>query len=183
VLRFLAVFIALLTLMFGVELTPWAQASLVAPWTDAVAHTATALIHLFEPGVRAHGNVVGASDGSFAVSIEAGCNGVEATLVLIAAMVAWPASWRRRASGIVIGTIAVQALNVVRVVSLFYLGQWSRVAFEWAHLYVWQALIMLDVLVVWLLWVRWSPAGTAHDRSGGPPSGPAGTPPAPAPAA
>ena len=29
--------------------------------------------------------------------------------------------------------------------------------FEWAHLYVWQALIMLDVLVVWLIWVRTLP--------------------------
>ena len=28
-------------------------------------------------------------------------------------------------------------------------------AFEWAHLYVWQTLIMVDVLVVWLLWLRW----------------------------
>jgi hypothetical protein len=27
--------------------------------------------------------------------------------------------------------------------------------FEFAHLYLWQALIMLDVLVVWLLWVRY----------------------------
>jgi hypothetical protein len=27
-------------------------------------------------------------------------------------------------------------------------------AFEWAHLYIWQALIMLDVLIVWLIWVR-----------------------------
>jgi hypothetical protein len=26
--------------------------------------------------------------------------------------------------------------------------------FEFAHLYMWQALIMLDVLVVWLLWMR-----------------------------
>jgi len=183
VLRFLAVFIGLLTLMFGVELTPWAQTWLVAPWTDGVARTATAVIHLFDAGARAQGNIVGTGDGSFAVSIEAGCNGVEATLVLIAAMVAWPASWRRRASGIAIGTIAVQALNVVRVVSLFYLGQWSRDAFEWAHLYVWQALIMLDVLVVWLLWVRWSPAGAPRDGSQGPPGGPTGTPPAPAPAA
>ena len=30
--------------------------------------------------------------------------------------------------------------------------------FEWAHLlYVWQALIMLDVLIVWLVWVRTLP--------------------------
>ena len=56
-----------------------------------------------------------------------------------------------------IGVIAVQGLNVVRVISLFYLGQWSFGAFEFAHLYVWQALIMLDVLIVWLLWVRTLP--------------------------
>jgi hypothetical protein len=44
-------------------------------------------------------------------------------------------------------------------------------AFEWAHLYVWQALIMLDVLVVWLVWVRLLPKA---DGRGNGPGGPAG---------
>ena len=56
-----------------------------------------------------------------------------------------------------VGIVAVQGLNIVRVISLFYLGQWDLRVFEWAHLYVWQALIMLDVLVVWLVWVRTLP--------------------------
>ena len=43
------------------------------------------------------------------------------------------------------------------MISLFYLGQWNLDVFEWAHLYVWQALIMLDVLIVWLVWVRTLP--------------------------
>jgi exosortase H (IPTLxxWG-CTERM-specific) len=60
--------------------------------------------------------------------------------------------------GIVVGIVAVQALNVLRVISLFYLGRWNRDVFEWAHLYVWQALIMLDVLIVWVVWVRLVPA-------------------------
>jgi exosortase/archaeosortase family protein len=42
-------------------------------------------------------------------------------------------------------------------VSLFYLGQWNREVFEWAHLYAWQALIMLDALIVFLLWLRTLP--------------------------
>jgi len=42
--------------------------------------------------------------------------------------------------------------------------------FEWAHLYVWQALIMLDVLVVWLIWVRTLPR---VDDEREPPSPPA----------
>ena len=57
--------------------------------------------------------------------------------------------------------VAVQGLNIIRVISLFYLGQWDLAAFEWAHLYVWQALIMLDVLIVWLIWVRTLPAAVA----------------------
>jgi exosortase H (IPTLxxWG-CTERM-specific) len=69
-------------------------------------------------------------------------------------MLAFPATWRHRLVGIVVGTAAVQLLNVVRVVSLFYLGQWNQQVFEWAHLCVWQALIMLDVLIVWVIWVR-----------------------------
>lgn len=156
--RFLLVFIALLALMFGLELTPWAQVWLVTPWTDGVARVSGGLMRVFDPSIVAHGNVIASTADPFAVSIEAGCNGVEATLVLLAAMLAFPAPWSHRMRGIVIGLAAVQLLNIVRVISLFYLGQWNGVAFEWAHLYVWQALIMLDVLLVWVMWVRWSPA-------------------------
>jgi len=60
-----------------------------------------------------------------------------------------------------LGIVAVQGLNVIRVISLFYLGQWSERAFTFAHQYVWQALIMLDVLIIWLLWVRTLPRATA----------------------
>lgn len=59
-----------------------------------------------------------------------------------------------KAWGIGLGFIAVQAVNLLRVVTLFFLGQWNFKVFEFAHLYMWQALIMLDVLVVWLLWMR-----------------------------
>ena len=56
-----------------------------------------------------------------------------------------------------LGFLAIQIVNVIRIVSLFYLLQWDPVWFEWAHLYLWQALIMLDGLIVYLLWVRMLP--------------------------
>jgi exosortase H (IPTLxxWG-CTERM-specific) len=111
-------------------------------------------MRMFDASITTTGNVIATTRSAFAVAIEAGCNGVEATLVLTAAMLAFPATWRHRLAGIVVGVAAVQLLNVVRVVSLFYLGQWNQQVFEWAHLYVWQALIMLDVLIVWVIWVR-----------------------------
>jgi exosortase H (IPTLxxWG-CTERM-specific) len=147
-------FLGLQATLFGLELTPWVQSWFVVPWTNTLAAMSAGIVKLFDPGVLSYGKVLRSASNGFAVSIEAGCNGVEATIVLVAAILAFPAPWKRKLVGLVIGVIAVQALNIVRVISLFYLGQWNFDVFEWAHLYVWQALIMLDVLVVWLLWVR-----------------------------
>ena len=155
--RFAILFVVVLAALFAAELTPPVQAALVIPWTTGLARLSAGLVTLADPGVAAHGNVVQSTRNGFAISIEAGCNGIEAALVLVSAILAFPAPWKHRLLGMGAGLVAVQALNVVRVVSLFYLGQWSLRAFEWAHLYLWQALIMLDVLVVWLLWIRMVP--------------------------
>jgi exosortase H (IPTLxxWG-CTERM-specific) len=156
--RFLTSFVAILTILFALELTPPLQSAVVAPWTAGLAHVSAGIAGAFDPSVVTLGKVLRSTTNGFAISIEAGCNGIEAAILLIAAMLAFPAPWKHRAVGIVAGLAAVQLLNVVRVISLFYLGQWNLGAFEWAHLYLWQALIMLDVLVVWLLWLRTLPA-------------------------
>jgi exosortase H (IPTLxxWG-CTERM-specific) len=168
-IRFFIAFLVLQAVLFGAELTPWAQRFFVVPWTNQLAAISAGLVTLFDPDVVAAGKVLRSTANGFAVSIEAGCNGVEATIVLLAAMLAFPAPWKNKLVGLAAGIVAVQGLNVVRVISLFYLGQWNYRVFEWAHLYVWQALIMLDVLVVWLIWVRTLPR--AQDGGGDPPSG------------
>jgi exosortase H (IPTLxxWG-CTERM-specific) len=169
VLRFFVAFLLLQALLFGLELTPWAQEHFVEPWTNALARISTWLVTVFDPNVLAIGKIMRSTTNGFAVSIEAGCNGVEATIVLLAAILAFPAPWKHKVTGLVIGVVAVQGLNVVRVISLFYLGQWDREWFEWAHLYVWQALIMLDVLIVWLIWVRTLPRTADAGPPGSPP--------------
>src|SRR5512132_1859840 len=168
-LRFFLLFLLIQAVLFGAELTPWVQAHFVEPWTNSLAAISASLVTLFDPAVVATGKVLRSNANGFAVSIEAGCNGVEATIVLVAAIIAFPAPWTRKLAGLAAGIVAVQGLNIVRVVSLFYLGQWSFAAFEWAHLYVWQALIMLDVLIVWLVWVRTLPRTVDTTRGGGPP--------------
>jgi exosortase H (IPTLxxWG-CTERM-specific) len=155
--RFFILFLLLQAGLFGLELSPWGQEWFVIPWTNTLAAISADIVKIFDAHVLASGKVLQSASNGFAVSIEAGCNGVEATIVLVAAILAFPASWKNKLLGMVIGIIAVQGLNIIRVISLFYLGQWNFNVFEWAHLYVWQALIMLDVMVVWLLWVRTLP--------------------------
>ena len=78
-------------------------------------------------------------------------------LVLVSAILAFPAPWKNKMSGLLFGFLAIQILNVVRIVSLFYLGMWSPVWFKWFHEYLWQALIVLDALIVFLVWLRYVP--------------------------
>jgi exosortase H (IPTLxxWG-CTERM-specific) len=153
--RFFLIFLSVQAVLFGVEMLNPVQAAVVAPWTSWLAKASAAIVHLIDPTVISYGRVLQSARTGFGVSIEAGCNGVEATIVLVAAVLAFPSTWRMKLWGVGLGFIAVQGLNLVRIVSLFFIGQWSLKVFEFAHLYMWQALIMLDVLVVWLLWMRY----------------------------
>lgn len=163
-LKFFIIFIIILVSLFTAELTEPVQNAIVVPWTKVLTQLSTAIITLFDSNVLAFGKIIQNTTNGFAVSIEAGCNGIEAAIVLIAAMLAFPAPWKHRIVGILVGLFAVQSLNIVRVISLFYLGQWDMDAFNWAHLYLWQALIMLDVLIVWLVWIRMLPSATASEE-------------------
>ena len=164
--RFIFIFIVLQLVLFGIELTQLVQQHLVLPWTTLLAQACVAIVTGFDANAAAMGKVLWNPATGFGVSIEPGCNGVEACIILFAAIVAFPSTWKHRAWGLGLGFVAVQALNVVRVISLFYLGQWNDTAFKIAHEYLWQGLIMLDVLVVWLLWVRANPDLSADAGTG-----------------
>ena len=168
--RFFILFTVILVALFAAELTTLVQRAVVLPWTTALVQLSAGLVTLFDSQVAVFGKVLQSTRNGFAISIEPGCNGVEAAMILIAAMLAFPAPWKYRFIGILAGLTAVQALNVVRVISLFFIGQWSVKAFEWVHLYVWQVLIMLDVLIVWLVWIRMLPR-VSNSRALPPPTG------------
>lgn len=155
--RFLVGFLALQILLFSLEMLAITQAYVVLPWTSFLAWLSAGILSLLDAQVTTSGKVIASTLQPFAISIEPGCNGVEAMIILIAAMVVFPATWLQRLKGLVWGILAIQVLNIVRIISLFYLGLWNEVWFEWAHLYVWQVLIMLDALIVFLLWVRYLP--------------------------
>lgn len=152
--RFILTFLGLLIALFSIEMLNPVQAAVIQPFTAFLATISAALITPFDTHVIAYGRVIAHTVNNFAVSIEAGCNGVEATIVLVAAVIAFPAPWVTRLLAILAGFLTIQVLNIARIISLFYLGQWDVEVFNWTHLYLWPVLIMLDVLVVFLLYLR-----------------------------
>jgi len=153
--RFLLLFCSVLAALFTIEMLKPVQEAVIQPFTGLLASISTAIIIPFDSAVIAQGRILRDATSGFAVSIEAGCNGVEAAIVLIAGVVAFPATLKHKLVAIVAGFFFVQALNIVRIISLFYLGQWNYTVFEWFHLYLWPVLIMLDVLIVFAVYLQW----------------------------
>ena len=153
--RFVTVFILVLVGLFTIEMLNPVQAHVIIPFTEVLARISAGIITPFDDSVIAHGKILQFGENGFAVSIEAGCNGIEATIVLIAAVIAFPAGWRERLIAIGVGFVAIQAMNIVRIISLFYLGDWNFDLFSWVHLYLWPTLIMLDVLIVFVVYLRY----------------------------
>jgi exosortase H (IPTLxxWG-CTERM-specific) len=153
--KFLTLFGVTLLGLFTLELLNPVQLHVIQPFTSTLASISAALILPFDTDVISMGRILRDAQSGFAVSIEAGCNGVEASIVLIAGIVAFPAQWHQKLAAILLGFIAIQVLNIGRIISLFYLGQWSLEVFEWFHLYFWPILIMVDVLIVFAVYLRW----------------------------
>jgi len=155
--KFLVYFLVIQLSLFSIEQLVFIRELVIIPFTEWIAQLSVWIIKLFDSKVVSDGIILQHIENGFSVSIESGCNGVEAVLVLISAILVFPTSWKYKFQGILVGFIAVELLNIVRIISLFYLGQWNQDIFDWAHLYVWEALIMLDILIVFLWWIRLLP--------------------------
>ncbi len=153
--RYALIYLLILAVLFWLETTPWAQSFTVGTWTQFLADFSGGLMHSFDGKVVVQGSDIRNGQTGYAVSIKAGCNGVEAAMILAAAILAYPAHWMQKLIGMILGVVAIQVLNIVRIISLYYLGEWSEKALNIAHLYVWPGLIILDALILFLIWIHW----------------------------
>ncbi len=157
-LRFSIIFITLIVSLLLLEIYEPVRQAVILPFTSGLAAFCTWLIQFFDASVITNKDVIRDATTGLSIQIAPGCNGVEAMIILLAAVLAFPSSWLYKLKGLFWGFLAIQSLNTVRIISLFYLLQWDRDWFMFFHTYLWQALIVLDALIVWLIWLRYLPA-------------------------
>lgn len=122
----------------------------IVPFTEVVARGAALLLRGVESGVGVTGTVMRSQQ--FALDVRNGCNGVEAVILLAAAILAFPATLRSRLLGLAVASVAIELLNLVRLSSLFWLGEHYRPVFDFFHVAVWQLLIILAAISIFILW-------------------------------
>lgn len=147
---FLTVFALLLVGGFTLLSLRWINDHAVEPFTTGVAAASAVVLDLIGQDVVREGTVI--RSDRFAVNIENGCNGIETMLIFLSAVVAFPATWRARLAGLGLGLVAIQAVNLVRVVALFLTGAYLPAFFDTSHTVVWQTVVILAGVLLWLLW-------------------------------
>ncbi|HKH48345.1 MAG TPA: exosortase H [Thermoanaerobaculia bacterium] len=151
-ITFLAVFLVLLGGSFTLISVQWVNDHAVEPFTAGIARVSGAVLDLLGQNVTMQGTII--RNSRFAVNIRNGCNGVEAMLIFLAAVLAFPASWRSRLLGLGLGILAIQVVNLIRVVALFLTGIYFPRLFDASHTVIWQTLVILSGVLLWIFWAN-----------------------------
>jgi len=151
-ITFLALFVVLLGGSFSLISLNWINDHAIEPFTGGIARLSGAVLNLLGQHVALHGTVI--QGPHFAVNIRNGCNGIEAMLIFLSAVLAFPASWRSRLAGLALGILAIQAINLVRVVSLYLTGAYLPRFFDASHTVIWQSVVILCGVLLWVLWAN-----------------------------
>lgn len=144
------VWIGLFSILFQFS---WVDDHLVVPMTEATAQASNLFIRLLGFDTRVSGTVIAGSDG-FAVNILTGCNGAYVIAIYLSAVFAFPSSARERAIGAGFGIPIVQIINIGRIVSLYYIGVVHPDLFESFHYHVWQTIVIVLAMAVWIAWAE-----------------------------
>src|SRR5438105_1204890 len=87
-IKFFVVFLLLLGVLFGLELTPPAQEWFVVPWTDTLARISAGLVTWFDPNVTSNGKVLRSS--AFILAVLAWLPLTFAVWYFAAPLILWP---------------------------------------------------------------------------------------------
>ncbi|HYH45576.1 MAG TPA: exosortase H [Thermoanaerobaculia bacterium] len=147
---FLVTFLLLLGTSFALVSWKPVNDGVIEPFTAGVARASAVLLNVLGQDVTLRGTVI--QSPRFAVNIRNGCNGVETVLIFLSAVLAFPAPWRSRLLGLGLGILAIQAVNLVRVAALFLTGVYFPKFFDASHTLVWQSLVILFGVVLWIFW-------------------------------
>jgi len=150
VIRSLAIFVGII-LAFILTL-PVYRGFLYGPLLVAIARVTGFILRVF--GMEAHASGTTIVAPVFSVKVIAACSGIFAYVLFVAAVLAYPCKLKEKTIGIGLGVPTIFAVNLVRMVSLFYIGAYLPQFFEAAHLLFWQALMIAIAVLIWLFWAQ-----------------------------
>ncbi len=127
-----------------------------------VAWAGAGLAGLFDSSIERDSVTIISTSYQLIVSVE--CTALFAKALFCAAAIAYPARWRHRMVGFVIGILGVTLLNILRVAGLVLIAEWIPWLFHFAHVILMQWFLISCVAPLWLAWAVWATRRTRKAR-------------------
>jgi len=124
----------------------------LAGYLAAYARLAGAALSLIEPNVVVTGAHI---DGRFPMEIVRNCDAIEINILFLSAVLAFPASWRRKVVASVLGLCVLIALNVLRIALLYFVGVHAPDRFAVVHEQIFPLLLVFAAAFAFLLCARY----------------------------
>lgn len=159
VLRFGLTFGGLMALYYAILLIPFFDRLLYA-YLSANAWATNALLNSLGQDSNVSGTTLQAA--SFAITVRRGCDALEPAWFHCAAVLAFPAPFRRKLPGMLIGVAVILSFNLLRIGSLFLIRGYWPTLFATAHLEIWPIFFIFLALALWAGWIVWAGKSDAH---------------------
>jgi len=158
-LRFFAIVVVVMGAYYTLTGTDAFSKQFLPAYLTVIASVTSGVLSLLGFGTVTSGSVV--SSTAFSMNIAYGCDALEPTFLFMVVVVAFPSEWKKKILGALIGSIVLYAINIIRLVTLFWTGTYKREYFEVLHIEIWQALFIILALALFVVWVSLTER-TAH---------------------
>jgi len=150
--RFLGIYIILVIIGMGLLELPMLDA-FYRYFGIVLAALSGIIIHLVDAQVNIAGAVLSQPNGGFSIEVTTECQAIELTWLYCAAILAWTATWKDKLGWILLGIVLIQILNVIRLISLIYLGHWYPDYFVMIHENFYPMFFGIMVILLFLNWI------------------------------
>ena len=82
------------------------------------------------------------------------CNGLELMVLYIGFIICMPSRFLRKFLYIILGLIVLDGINILRCVGLIYLREYYAIYFQFAHHYLFNAMVYTGTFIMWILYSR-----------------------------
>ncbi len=151
-LKAFSIFVISIAFFFFILISHALDRYLVYPFTSLVAHTASAILDVVGFGTTVSGTILKSPGTS--LNIGTGCNGLEAVIIFVSAILAFPAGLKNKLIGLLLGFLGIFVINQTRVIGLYFVSLYSSQYLDLAHTYIGQTYVIISGVALWILWAE-----------------------------
>lgn len=152
-------FILFFLILFAVFQISWFLSSKrIDPFISEIFHVKSIcyIISTLTPDVPISSSGVNILSSHFSLSIDSACNGLDAILLVVSAIMAFKADLKKKIIGALSGCLFLYLFNMSRIVVLFYSKTFAPGLFDFLHVYAGQTLAIIAGVGFFFFWVSWA---------------------------